>query len=909
MANLLGSLIVSVGADVSAIQKDLGQITNAIGRFEKDAKKRLAGFDRAVATSTAVFKTFAAGFAARFLLRQFSSFTREVVNVSAGFETLKTRLESITGSAYHAEKSFEWIKDFTQKTPFQLGVVSDAFNKLTAAGLDATETLPWVADAVSAIGGGNEEMAGVVRALQQMAAKGRVSAEELLQISERGIPAILILKEELGLTAKDMDNLAKAIPNIEDAFDALARGVEKRYGGAALKQMDKFVGLASNIKDQLTIAFGEVGDAGFLEYVKDIMRDILNDLNEFRTSGQLKIWAKEVSDNLISIVSNVKELIPSVKTIAGFIDGITQGLAMMGRLIKNGDGLFFQLAQTVEIVALSIVGLIQGALTKIIDVLPDSVKKIGIFKNALNFSAERTADIADEIGAIKEGMADFFDFIKNGEKEVKKTANIFDWKDVEKAMMREYEIMESKRLAIVEAGAKLEDDVQSKLVTSIGTKREKLLKKFEDIRDIINKSLASQAVKEAQLNKVKAEQIKAINELEIEENEKEAKEIYNANKKWTSIGIKLYGDSYDEQLAELKDSYDKQIAEINKFADEAKKTEDEKNAYILRANKKLSDDFLAIYYKRETKIQEINKKTREQSGFFSTTVSPKQTWSNNQANLSNQYLAGSISAQEFIASSAIADAQYASDQRQDIISGIDALVSAFGSNLKGTWDMTKGVASLVQSFSWGGLMGVAAQGISLMADNSPEMANALERINAVFGKVFALLAKVFTPFVEIIADTLESIEPILETIGSALGDIFEDFKPLLKIVADTIEVIADIIKGIGNIGENIGSAIGDIPVVGDIVGSIGGFFADGGRPPVGKVSVVGEEGAELFVPDTAGTIIPNDQLGNLTTTPTYDYSSRGVTSDETIVLDKILMKLKEVVRNQNEIKINGIKTV
>jgi hypothetical protein len=38
----------------------------------------------------------------------------------------------------------------------------------------------------------------------------------------------------------------------------------------------------------------------------------------------------------------------------------------------------------------------------------------------------------------------------------------------------------------------------------------------------------------------------------------------------------------------------------------------------------------------------------------------------------------------------------------------------------------------------------------------------------------------------------------------------------------------------------------------------GGFFADGGRPPLGKASIVGERGPELFVPDAAGTILPND---------------------------------------------------
>jgi lambda family phage tail tape measure protein len=39
-------------------------------------------------------------------------------------------------------------------------------------------------------------------------------------------------------------------------------------------------------------------------------------------------------------------------------------------------------------------------------------------------------------------------------------------------------------------------------------------------------------------------------------------------------------------------------------------------------------------------------------------------------------------------------------------------------------------------------------------------------------------------------------------------------------------------------------------------------FADGGEPPVGVPSIVGERGAELFVPKTSGTIIPNHQLSS-----------------------------------------------
>lgn len=49
-------------------------------------------------------------------------------------------------------------------------------------------------------------------------------------------------------------------------------------------------------------------------------------------------------------------------------------------------------------------------------------------------------------------------------------------------------------------------------------------------------------------------------------------------------------------------------------------------------------------------------------------------------------------------------------------------------------------------------------------------------------------------------------------------------------------------------------------IVGNLIGSFLGF-ADGGRPPVGRPSIVGEKGPELFVPSQSGTVVPNNQLG------------------------------------------------
>ena len=55
----------------------------------------------------------------------------------------------------------------------------------------------------------------------------------------------------------------------------------------------------------------------------------------------------------------------------------------------------------------------------------------------------------------------------------------------------------------------------------------------------------------------------------------------------------------------------------------------------------------------------------------------------------------------------------------------------------------------------------------------------------------------------------------------------------------------------------------DLGYGGGSAGAVGiSGFADGGSPPVGMASLVGERGPELFVPRTAGTIIPNNQLAS-----------------------------------------------
>jgi len=109
-----------------------------------------------------------------------------------------------------------------------------------------------------------------------------------------------------------------------------------------------------------------------------------------------------------------------------------------------------------------------------------------------------------------------------------------------------------------------------------------------------------------------------------------------------------------------------------------------------------------------------------------------------------------------------------------------------------------------------------------------------------------------------------------------VGKAFEELS--LSINNDIKEGIKGLIKGTSTLGDmlnNIADRFLDIALnqalFGSILGSKGdkgggllgaiGLFANGGRPPVGRPSIVGEKGPELFVPRSSGTIVPNNKLG------------------------------------------------
>jgi len=109
-----------------------------------------------------------------------------------------------------------------------------------------------------------------------------------------------------------------------------------------------------------------------------------------------------------------------------------------------------------------------------------------------------------------------------------------------------------------------------------------------------------------------------------------------------------------------------------------------------------------------------------------------------------------------------------------------------------------------------------------------------------------------------IADKMQQIyDQIGQSIASGVVDTLsaavDQTKSLADAAANTLRNIANILLQLGINTALQGTGLG-------IFKNLGGF-ADGGRPPVGKPSIVGERGPELFVPNTSGTIVPNNKLG------------------------------------------------
>jgi len=92
-----------------------------------------------------------------------ASLARDILKTNMEFESLRTSLETVTGSAKNAKIAFEGIQQFAAKTPYSVKEVTDAFIKMKALGLSPSEkALTSYGNTASAMGKSLKQMVEAV---------------------------------------------------------------------------------------------------------------------------------------------------------------------------------------------------------------------------------------------------------------------------------------------------------------------------------------------------------------------------------------------------------------------------------------------------------------------------------------------------------------------------------------------------------------------------------------------------------------------------------------------------------------------------------------------------------------------------------------------------------------------------
>lgn len=244
----VAELLVKIGADTSELRKQLNatkrQIRTAFGsdflKVSNTAAVAIGGIGAALA---------AAGVKA--------------IEAAGKLQNVQTAFTNMLGSAQKAAAFTKDLQAFAAATPFEFNQVTSAAQKFLAFGFTAEQVIPTltaVGDAAAGVGLGAEGINRVTLALGQIAAKSKVQSDEMLQLTEAGIPAWQMLADKIGVSVPEaMDMVTKGMVDAQTGISALVTGMSQKFGGMMEQQSKTIQGTWSTMMDGIEQTAGQVG--------------------------------------------------------------------------------------------------------------------------------------------------------------------------------------------------------------------------------------------------------------------------------------------------------------------------------------------------------------------------------------------------------------------------------------------------------------------------------------------------------------------------------------------------------------------------------------------------------------------------------------------------------------------------
>ena len=221
---------------------------NSFGDAASGSSKSLAG---AIAQGTVMAGIFSKlGSAA---LSAAEGFISSGIEYNAQIEKYTTGFTNMLGSAEAAQQVMSQIQEDAAKTPFDVASLTQANQYLISAGENASyarNTIMALGDAVSATGGGSDELNRMAQNLQQIANTGKASAVDIKQFAMAGINVYGILADYTGKSTAEVQNMTISYDLLTQALQA-ASEEGGRYYNSMDTQSQTMNGRVSTLQDNV----------------------------------------------------------------------------------------------------------------------------------------------------------------------------------------------------------------------------------------------------------------------------------------------------------------------------------------------------------------------------------------------------------------------------------------------------------------------------------------------------------------------------------------------------------------------------------------------------------------------------------------------------------------------------------
>lgn len=252
-----------------------------------------------------------------------------LIGSNAEMEQYTTSLEVMLGSTEKASAMIEKMRDFAAKTPLTLENVISGGSLLMSYGVDESNLIDTMTKLGDLASGNAEKMDRITLAYGQMLAKGKVTGEELMQMTEAGVPLQTALAESIGVTGEEF---SKMVSKGEVGIDALNKAItglttgNGKFAGMMEKQSQTMQGMLSTLQDNLSEFMRKMGEGAFGE-VKSALQEASDLLAEWEEDGTLDKWAQGVGVLLKNLIAFLKQ---AISVGLDFKEAIIAGAVALG---------------------------------------------------------------------------------------------------------------------------------------------------------------------------------------------------------------------------------------------------------------------------------------------------------------------------------------------------------------------------------------------------------------------------------------------------------------------------------------------------------------------------------------------------------------------------------------------------